>query len=145
MRRRTRSTWSRTSSSRTGNWSSASRATTGAGSRPSQPGKYTFHFTGTVDGEKIDEEMTSGPKTFYEVTDLAESEFPAVNAPSGDELATRIDQEAARTDEAVAAAKAEAASAEDAASSARTVAIIGVIVGAIGVIAAIIALTRTRA
>ena len=31
---------------------------------PSQPGDYTFHFTGTVDGEKVDEEMTSGPKTF---------------------------------------------------------------------------------
>ena len=28
---------------------------------PSQPGKYTFHFTGTIDGEEVDEEMTSGP------------------------------------------------------------------------------------
>ena len=111
---------------------------------PSQPGKYTFHFTGTVDGEDIDQEMTSSPKTFSEVTDLAETEFPAVNAPSNDELATRIDQEATRTEDAVAAAEAEAASANDAASSARTVGIIGVILGAIGVIAAIVAITRTR-
>jgi hypothetical protein len=109
---------------------------------PSQPGKYTFHFKGTVDGEKIDEEMTSGPKTFAQVQDLGASEFPAVNAPSGDELATRIEQETGRADEAIAAASVEATSANDAASSARTVGMIGIVLGAIGVIAAIIAITR---
>ena len=76
---------------------------------PSQPGKYTFHFTGTVDGEKIDESMSSGPQTFSEVADLAASEFPVVNAPSGEELATRIDQEATRAKDSIAAAQAEAA------------------------------------
>jgi hypothetical protein len=111
---------------------------------PTQPGEYTFHFTGTVDGEDIDETMSSGPTTFAEVQDLATSEFPAVDAPSGDELATRIEQESARSERQLAVTQAEAVSAQDAASSARTVAIIGVALGALGVIAAIAALARKK-
>lgn len=111
---------------------------------PSQPGKYTFHITGTIDGEQVDEEMTSGPDTFAVVEDVAEASFPAVEAPSNEELATRADEESARAAEGVAAAEAAAASAEDAASSARTVAMVGVVLGAIGIIAAIAALAAGR-
>jgi glucose-6-phosphate isomerase len=111
---------------------------------PSQPGKYTFHFTGTIDGEEIDEEMTSGPDTFSVVEDAASASFPTVEAPSNAELATRIDEESARTADAVAAAEAAAASADDAASSARTVGMVGVVLGAIGIIAAIAALASSR-
>jgi hypothetical protein len=111
---------------------------------PSQPGDYTFHFTGTIDGEEVDEEMSSSPKTFSSVEDVAASSFPAVEAPSNEELATRIDEEAGRTEETVAAAEDAAASAEDAASSARTVGMIGVVLGAIGIIAAIAALVASR-
>ncbi|MGZ8630993.1 MAG: hypothetical protein ACXWZF_08520 [Actinomycetota bacterium] len=111
---------------------------------PSQPGDYTFHFTGTIDGEKVDEEMSSSPKTFSSVEDVAAVSFPAVEAPSNEELATRIDEEAGRTEETVAAAEAAAASAEDAASSARTVGMVGVVLGAIGIIAAIAALVASR-
>ncbi|MGZ8601699.1 MAG: hypothetical protein ACXWXN_04190 [Actinomycetota bacterium] len=111
---------------------------------PSQPGKYTFHFTGTIEGEKIDEEMTSGPDTFSVVEDVATASFPAVDAPSNDELATRIDEESSRVADGVAAAEAAAASAEDAASSARTVGMVGVVLGAIGIIAAIAALATGR-
>src|SRR5439155_190493 len=42
---------------------------------PSQPGPYTFHLTGTVHGTKIDESITSGPKTFDVVQDPAEAAF----------------------------------------------------------------------
>jgi hypothetical protein len=114
---------------------------------PSQPGKYTFHFTGTVVGVRLDQTMTSGPTTFSEVQDLASTEFPGVNAPSNQDLATRIDQESKRTADTVAAAEAAAASADDAASTARTIAIVGVVlgaIGAIGTIAAIAALARRR-
>lgn len=111
---------------------------------PSQPGKYTFHFTGTIDGEEIDEEMMSGPDTFSMVEDAASASFPTVEAPSNAELATRIDEESARTADAVAAAEAAAASADDAASSARTVGMVGVVLGAIGIIAAIAALASSR-
>jgi hypothetical protein len=111
---------------------------------PSQPGKYSFHFTGTIDGEEVDEEMTSGPETFAAVEDAAAMSFPEVTAPTNEQLATRIDEEAARSGDGVAAAEAAAASAESAASSARTLGIVGVVLGAIGIIAAIAALTTSR-
>jgi hypothetical protein len=113
---------------------------------PSQPGPYTFHFQGTVDGQKIDESFTSGPKTFDEVVDPVTASFPAVTAPTNDELATRLDQEATRTDDAVTQAEAAASDAQSAADSAKTIAMVGLLVGTIGVIAAITALvTRKRA
>jgi hypothetical protein len=115
---------------------------------PSQPGEYTFHFTGTVDGEEIDESMTSSPKTFSTVEDIASSEFPAVNAPTTQELADRVDAEAARTQETADAATEAASAANDAAdsaSSAKTLGLIGLLVGAAGLIVAVIALaTRKR-
>jgi hypothetical protein len=111
---------------------------------PSQPGKYTFHITGTIEGEQVDEEMSSGPDTFSTVEDVAAASFPEVNAPTNEELATRVDAEAARAADGVEAAEAAAASAESAASSARTVGVVGVVLGAIGVIAAIAALASAR-
>jgi hypothetical protein len=115
---------------------------------PSQPGKYTFHFTGTVDGEDIDETMSSGPKTFAEVEEITSTEFPATDVPSTQELADRIDRESGRTQDATDAATQAASAATDAAdsaSSAKTIGLIGLIVGAAGLIVAVIALvTRKR-
>lgn len=111
---------------------------------PSQPGRYTFHISGTIDGERVDEEMSSSPSTFSSVEDVAAASFPAVEAPTNEELATRIDQEAARSADAIAVADAAAIFAHDAASSARTLGLIGIVVGAIGVIAAIAALVAAR-
>lgn len=31
---------------------------------PTRPGKYTFHFTGTIKGDPIDERITASPTTF---------------------------------------------------------------------------------
>jgi hypothetical protein len=110
---------------------------------PSEPGAYTFHFTGEVDGEEFDVEMTSAPDTFSEVLPLTDSMFPPVNAPTADQLAARIEQESQRTQ----AAQAAAAAANDEASSAKTTATIAVILGALGVIAGIagIAVGRRKA
>lgn len=107
---------------------------------PSQPGPYTFHVVGEVEGEEVDVEMTSGPDAFAEVHDTLEAAFPAVQAPSNEELAGRLEADGAR----VADARAAAAQAIDDASQLRTIAIIGLVVGAIGLIAAIAALARTR-
>ena len=107
---------------------------------PSQPGPYTFHILGTVDGEDVDVEMTSGPDTFSEVQDTSEAAFPPVEAPSNQELADRLDADGGRVE----AAQAAAQQASDDASSIRTIAIVGVIVGAIGLIAAVAALARSR-
>ena len=55
--------------------------------------------------------MTSGPETFATVQNVARMTFPKVDAPTNDELATRIDEESGRASQGVAAAEAAAASA----------------------------------
>jgi hypothetical protein len=107
---------------------------------PSQPGDYTFHVTGRVEGERIDEEVTSGPSTFSSVKEASAAAFPPIEAPSNDELATRIETESART----ASVERAAGVAQAAASDASSTAVIGVVVGAIGIIAAIGALVAAR-
>jgi hypothetical protein len=104
---------------------------------PTQPGKYTFDVKGTIDGEKVRYSMTSGPETFSEVEDTAPAMFPAENAPSTNDLATRIDQESARTTD-------EIASANDAADSARVMAILAGVVALLAVVIAIVVLARSR-
>jgi len=107
---------------------------------PTAPGPYTFHFTGTIKGQKVDETFKSGPDTFDEAKDPAEIQYP-VKQPTGGQLATRADRETARVDAALAAERDQAKS--DAA-SARTLAIIGLVVGALGLIVGGIALARGR-
>jgi hypothetical protein len=104
---------------------------------PTQPGPYTFDISGTVDGEKVNYSMTSGPKTFSEVEDTSAALFPPVPAPSTTDLATRIDQESARTNDAI-------ASANDAADAARTVAIVAAVLGVVAIVVAVVAVTRAR-
>ena len=108
---------------------------------PSQPGKYTFHLTGTLDGTKFDETVTSGPDTFDAVQDLASASFPQVNAPTSEELASRIDQESQRAADTATAT----ANAESTAKTAKNIALVGVVLGALGLIVGIGALaTRKR-
>ena len=57
---------------------------------PSQPGTYTFHFTGTIDDEEIDEEMTSGPDTFSVVEDATAASFPAVTSSALASASARV-------------------------------------------------------
>jgi hypothetical protein len=107
---------------------------------PSQPGDYTFHIRGRVEGQRIDEELTSGPSTFSAVEDPSSAAFPPVDTPSNDELAARIETESSKTAEAVSAVQA----ADRAAADARSTAVIGIVVGSLGVIAAIGALAVAR-
>jgi hypothetical protein len=107
---------------------------------PSQAGPYTFQLSGSVHGTKIHLSVTSGPKTFDEVTSPTEAMFPAVDVPTTQELSQRIEADSVR----LADATAQAASAKSAADDARTVALLGVILGLIGVGAAVWALARSR-
>ena len=43
---------------------------------PTQPGDYSFHITGEIDGVAIDETFTAGPETFSTVAPREELEFP---------------------------------------------------------------------
>ena len=88
---------------------------------PTVPGDYTLHFTGTVNGQKIDEKFTSSDKTFDPVKDPSEVQFPA-RAPSNGQLATSI----SRLDTRQAKATEEA---KDSADTAKTLAIVGIVVG----------------
>ena len=59
---------------------------------PTQPGKYAFHVSGTVDGERgrvLDD--VGAADTFSEVEDPGPAMFPAVDAPSTTDLSTKID------------------------------------------------------
>jgi hypothetical protein len=107
---------------------------------PTAPGSYSFHFTGTIKGQKVDQTFRSGPQSFSDIEDPAQVQYP-VKQPTGGQLATRADRETARVD---AALTAERDQAKDDAASARTLAIIGLIVGVLGLVAAGIALARGR-
>jgi hypothetical protein len=96
---------------------------------PTAPGDYTFHFTGDINGQKIDEKFTSSPTTFNTVDDPAAVEFPA-KPPTVSALATSISQLTPR----VSTAAASATSAKNSASSAKTVGILGLVVGVIALI-----------
>jgi hypothetical protein len=107
---------------------------------PTRAGQYVFHFTGTIRGTKIDETFTSGPKTFGDVDNPTDAEFP-VQDPTNGELADRIDREIPRLEASIAEVKTSTdrsvGSAVDDASGARTIALVGVALGALGLIAGI--------
>jgi hypothetical protein len=107
---------------------------------PSRAGEYTFRVFGELEGKKVDEELTSGPKTFSDVLDTSAESFP-VQDPTTGEIAERLDREVPRMTAAIAAAE---DAADEAASTARTIAIVAVILGVLGLILGAVALARTR-
>jgi hypothetical protein len=107
---------------------------------PTTPGTYSFHFTGAIKGQQVDQTFKSGPQSFSDIEDPAQVQYP-VKQPTGGQLATRADRETARVD---AALTAERDQAKDDAAAARTLAVVGLIVGALGLVAGVVALTRGR-
>ena len=101
---------------------------------PSRPGRFTFHFSGTVKGQQVDETFTSGPKTFDDVQDPEAQMFP-VRDPTTGQLAERLDREVARLERS-----------NDNDGVARGFGIAGVAVGLVAVVVALVTLRRrTRA
>jgi hypothetical protein len=109
---------------------------------PTAVGNYTFHFYGTLNGQKIDQRFTSGPTTFNTVQDPTGIEFPT-KVPSVPELSALTGRLSPRVDHASAAA----ASSTKHANSAHTLALIALILGAVGAVlgAAALAFSRRRA
>jgi hypothetical protein len=110
---------------------------------PTRAGTYSFHFSGTIDGERVNETFTSGPKTFADVEDPQSVQFPEQD-PSTGELADRIEREVPRINEAIDQANASAQDASDDASGAMSFAIVGLVVGAVGVAVGVVALVSSR-
>jgi hypothetical protein len=108
---------------------------------PTAPGAYTFHFTGSIKGQRVDQKFTSSPTTFDEVQDPQQVEFPAKDPTTG-QLSTRVDRETQRLTAAVATAQQQA---KDQAATIRLIAIIGLVVGALGLAVGTWALLRKRA
>jgi len=103
---------------------------------PTAPGDYTFHVTGTIGGTKVNEKVTSSPKTFSPVEDASAAQFP-VKVPGMEQVAQRLDAELPRlaTDSEVSSAV----------SSAKTLGYVGIAVGTAGVVLAAFSLLRKRA
>jgi len=89
---------------------------------PTAPGVYTFHFTGAINGQKVDEKFTSSEKTFDDVVDPTTAQFP-VKLPTQAELSTNVARLGTRVDDAAS----KASSADDSASSAKTIGIVALI------------------
>lgn len=108
---------------------------------PTAPGDYTFHLTGSINGQNIDEKFTSSDKTFDPVKDPTEVQFPA-KVPSNSQLAQSVNRVDARATKA-------AKDAKDSASTATTLAIVGiaagVLLGGAGLIVALSARRRAAA
>ena len=47
---------------------------------PTMPSSYTFHFTGNINGDSIDQQFSSGPNTFDDVEPARALEFPQQQA-----------------------------------------------------------------
>jgi hypothetical protein len=108
---------------------------------PTTPGAYTFHFTGSIKGQRVDQKFTSSPTTFDDVQDPQQVEFPAKDPTTG-QLSTRLDRETQRLTAAVATAQQQA---RDQAATIRLIAIVGLVVGALGLAVGTWALLRRRA
>ena len=102
---------------------------------PTQPGTYTFDFTGNVDGQKVDETFTSG-KGFVDVTPISDAEFPATQAPTTEELAQRLDREVPRLEHAIGQVRTSANTTDPLVIVALVVGALGIVVGAAGLLAA---------
>jgi len=108
---------------------------------PTALGAYTFHFTGSLQGQKIDVSFTSGPDTFAEVTDPTTVQFPN-KVPTLSQVNDKLSAEIPRLHAEAAAAASDATSQ---ASTAKTLGIVGVVLGGIALIVAVVAVTRKRA
>jgi hypothetical protein len=70
---------------------------------PSTPGAFTFHFHGSIKGQKVEQDFTSGPNSFSSVQDPTRAAFPKLSQPSTAQVAQRLDRETARLDSAATA------------------------------------------
>jgi hypothetical protein len=108
---------------------------------PTAPGAYTFHFTGSIKGQAVDQKFSSSPTTFDEVQDPSQVEFPSKDPTTG-QLSALVARETQRLNQAVAASEQRA---KDEAGTARLIAIVGVVVGALGLAVGGYGLLRKRA
>lgn len=102
---------------------------------PTRPGAYTFRLTGSLDGESIDEEFTSGERSFDDVETPTDVQFPERD-PTGAEVADRLE----RIDQRLAALAGE----DDGASSTAVPTVVSIAALLVAAAALVVALLRRR-
>ncbi len=85
---------------------------------PTAEGEYSFHITGTIDGNAVDETFTSGPDTFSSVE--APNGFPVAYDAGGTDVSTLQERVTALEND------------DSSSGSGSTLGIIGIIIGALG-------------
>lgn len=102
---------------------------------PTASGQYTFHFTGAIEGMRIDEVFESGVGRFDDVQPATAIQFPESAASSREmEAALRGVLEGVQVAQDTALGVQSAAdSAQNSASTATTLAMVGIVVGAVGI------------
>ncbi len=100
---------------------------------PTEVGDYTFHLSGSIHGQAVDETATSSDQTFNSVTSGSDVQFPVKEPALGDvaALAQRVDTRAASAQTAATSAQDAANRASDHANRAL---LVGVVVGGLGVL-----------
>lgn len=96
---------------------------------PTRPGTYTFHFVGSIRGQKVDQRFSSSEKTFDSPRAPSDVEFPAKD-PSTADLASRLERLSPRVD----TAQATATAGQQAAAQARTVSAIALVLGVVSLL-----------
>lgn len=66
---------------------------------PTATGAYTFHLTGTIGTQSVDEKFASGPDTFADVTSQQDAQYPT-RVPQAGELAKQLDDLRSAADQA---------------------------------------------
>lgn len=113
---------------------------------PNRPGTYTFHFTGAIGGQKVDESFTSSDHTFNDMQNASSIQFPAKD-PTRGELAQnlgRSDQRIADSQTRIVQLQADLTRAQQAADTDRWLAISGIALGVLGILALVVVVWLER-
>jgi hypothetical protein len=92
---------------------------------PTATGAYQFHFTGTINGDPVDQKFESGPNTFNDVAPIAPLQFPQ---KLGDPAAFQK----------------QLVDAQSAANTARLLGIVGIVAGVLGLGVGAASMLRNR-
>lgn len=111
---------------------------------PSTPGSFTFHFHGSIKGQKVEQDFTSGPTTFSNVADPARAAFPKLGQPSTAQVAQRLDRETARLEGAARASDQRARQTAGRVTILSILGPIGLVLGLVGMVMTGIALRTAR-
>jgi hypothetical protein len=110
---------------------------------PSTPGGFTFHFHGTIKGQKVVQDFKSGPGSFGDVVDPARASFPKLSQPTTAQIAQRVDRETARLGGSAQAAMATATAADHRVRQTATKVTILSIMGPIGLVLGLFGMVMT--